>query len=652
MSVFKVVNCPSCGGPQDIKNPAIVQATCEYCNTVFLLDKDAVKDTGKKSKLMPAISGFAIGLTGKLGSKTFEVMGRVQYKYTEKNGQSDSRELGKWDEWYVELNDSSTVWISEDMGELILETPAPAKDDINEETIEPGMNFQVEGKDYQIKETGTAICSGAEGTLPFQVIPDETYVFADGISLTDNSFLTVEFDELRESNIFVGNYIAKDDISYKKEIQAEQQSDNEAFRCPNCGSPLEMHDMNVSDFSVTCGACGSLSQFTENTGVVMGKVEPELAEVFTLELGATGTLQGREWTIVSRQRKEWYDDGESGYETEYLLYNSDDGYLWLGEAEGHYSLSQPSDEKPYNSLLSGSYFPKANVKVGNSKYQFFESGELTVTYVDGVLPWFCSIGDVTQYADVISPPFTITEEQLLRSDGSTGEIEYFKGTYLDYQEVEEGFGVSLNKPYGVGPAQPYKSIPYQKLISFSSFAIGFLLLINSCGMSSRGKPVLNEVFYLAKLKKKEAFTKPFTIAQKDQTLHIKLRANFNNSWASLGVALFDTKKERIISDEDVGIEYYSGYEGGESWSEGSRSSNFYWKIKEPGTYRLMIAAPQSNISSFSKSSVALSIKKGVRKAGWLTFWSWMWFIQPLLFWFRKKTFETSRWSDVIESDDD
>lgn len=651
MSVFKVVNCPSCGGPQDIKNPVVVQATCEYCQTVFLLEGESVTDTGKKSRLMPAISGFRIGLTGKLSGKSFDVIGRVQYKYTEKNSNEQSRELGQWDEWYLELSDSSTVWISEDMGELILESPVDYSGEINESTITPGQNITVAGKDYQIKETGNAICSGAEGNLPFQVIPDETYAFADGISLTDNSFVTIEFDELRDSNVFTGQYLTKDQLSYQKEINAEQKSNNKAYRCPSCGSPLEMHNLEVTDCSVTCAACGTLSQFSQETAVIMGKVEPELAEVFQLELGSSGVLNGKEWIIVSRQRKEWYEEGESGYELEYLLYNSEESYLWLAEADGHYYLSRPAEEKPYSSLLEGSYFPKSYVKIGNSGYKFFEAGKMTVTYVDGVLPWFSTIGEATRYADVIQPPFMVSEEQLLRDDGSTGEIEYYSSVYLDYREVEKGFGITLPRPYGVSAAQPFKTIPFQKLISIGSALIGVLLLITSCNLSSKGDNVLNEVFYLSKLKKQEAYTKPFKIDKKDQTLSVKVRANINNRWASVGVALFDNKNEQIISDEDIGIEYYSGYDGGEYWTEGSQASEIYWRIKEPGEYRLVLAVPQSDLPATTRNKLVVGIKKGVKKTGFLVFWSLMWFVQPVFFWFRKKTFESSRWSAVIDSDD-
>ena len=52
-----------------------------------------------------------------------------------------------------------------------------------------------------------------------------------------------------------------------------------------------------------------------------------------------------------------------------------------------------------------------------------------------------------------------------------------------------------------------------------------------------------------------------------------------DSWTHLGVALYNTESAEVTSGEDLGLEYYSGVEDGESWSEGSKSESIYWKIK-------------------------------------------------------------------------
>ena len=46
-----------------------------------------------------------------------------------------------------------------------------------------------------------------------------------------------------------------------------------------------------------------------------------------------------------------------------------------------------------------------------------------------------------------------------------------------------------------------------------------------------------------------------------------------------GKSIFSMAKE---------ISYYSGYDGGESWSEGSRNAHAYFKVPEAGNYTLGI----------------------------------------------------------------
>ncbi|HNI98959.1 MAG TPA: DUF4178 domain-containing protein, partial [Leptospiraceae bacterium] len=143
-------HCPSCGAVSEIRNPAVQQVTCSYCGTLFLWDKDGVKDLGIKSKLMPAISGLAIGTSGKLSGKSFVVMGRVQYAYAYQSGEEASR----WDEWYLDLGNEES-WISEDAGRLYLQVKANLTVPVKEEQVSVGTPLEVEGKSYRVKEVGT-----------------------------------------------------------------------------------------------------------------------------------------------------------------------------------------------------------------------------------------------------------------------------------------------------------------------------------------------------------------------------------------------------------------------------------------------------------------------------------------------------------------
>lgn len=109
------------------------------------------------------------------------------------------------------------------MGELLYEAPIKERLPVKESEILPGDKIKIAGKQYQIREKGTILCVGAEGQLPFPVIPEETHGYVDGISLDDNSVLTLEFDEEEGPTGFTGRVLKKEEISYQKEVQAEEK---------------------------------------------------------------------------------------------------------------------------------------------------------------------------------------------------------------------------------------------------------------------------------------------------------------------------------------------------------------------------------------------------------------------------------------------
>ena len=105
--------CPSCGAAQTVTNPGVVMKVCEFCRTTMYRDKESALRAGEKSLDLPPSSRFKVGSTGKLNKKPFMVLGRLAYAH----------EHGTWSEWFIETEDGSIKWLSEDEGELFLEQP-------------------------------------------------------------------------------------------------------------------------------------------------------------------------------------------------------------------------------------------------------------------------------------------------------------------------------------------------------------------------------------------------------------------------------------------------------------------------------------------------------------------------------------------------
>ena len=480
MSVLQTVSCPNCGAAHDLRNLAFIQVTCEFCESIYIWDTKGVEDTGKKARLIPAVSGLAIGAEGRLHEKRFTVIGRASYAYGEfpekspaknKDGESESRTSdaaaskaaandsapesepqkrrirdleihGKWDEWFIELETDERLWLSEDMGRLIEERALPAPAELS--VLRTGERFEFEGETFVLRETGTAFCIGTEGDLPFQVLPEDSYPFADATSLSGKRFLTLELDQDEETGdafLYAGKRLKKDEIQYEKADYDKDALEGKSINCPSCGSPNNPLGESRSVLTIVCPSCGEGIDISRETALALGRVEEKLAKVFSFPLGARGVLKGVEWTITGRIRYEYKTGPYDGWSLEYLLFNHAEGYRWLSQSdEGRFLLGGPVDFAPGKSLFSVKESGK-KVKIRKEKYTLMESGELTVRYVDGALPWRARLEEKVRYAEAEAPPYVFTEEAAMPGEDG-GEIEYFYSKKISGEKVKSAFGVS------------------------------------------------------------------------------------------------------------------------------------------------------------------------------------------------------------------
>ena len=111
---------------------------------------------------------------GKYKNKTYSVIGRVQYGYSHSSGVT----TGVWDEWYL-TSGSTELWITEDSGTFSIEELIMESKDIGK--LSTGDSFDFQGISYLISETGNVLCMGTSGMLPFKILPNESYYYADAI---------------------------------------------------------------------------------------------------------------------------------------------------------------------------------------------------------------------------------------------------------------------------------------------------------------------------------------------------------------------------------------------------------------------------------------------------------------------------------------
>ncbi|MGO9571605.1 MAG: DUF4178 domain-containing protein [Desulfomonilaceae bacterium] len=564
--------CPSCGGGNIITNPGVLMSVCPHCRTATYWDKDSALRVGRKSMELLPSSRFRVGGTAKLKGRSFRVLGRLSYGY----------EKGTWEEWFIEMQDGNILWLTEDEGELFLETPLSLTSPVPPYSeLSPGMQINLNDKMGTIEELGEARCLGGEGEIPFQVEIGETYPYADGSVPDETSSFGLEYDA-RTGNVraFIGRILDVKDSRVRPEDRgAPVTRTTQAIRCPSCGKPYEGPRLE-STKTVVCDACGSGLALDEAEMQILGKnvgKEPG----FTFKIGMPLTLEGTRYEVMGRLSYSETEGKNEYISWEYVLYNPDAGYLWLSEEDGHFTLSRVGH---VSVAIPPIPVAKMKVSVGQETFRVYESGTSTVRWVDGAIPWRAAVGEKTRYTHLIKPP------EYLDREITGSEVEIFRGRYVSHEEIEEATGntVKLPRMTGVYSCQPYTASAW--ITGIGPIAGGFLLincLLLLWVLQINRRPPILQGRISAEQYSKEHLTSPFDVPRDGSILRLSGSAPVDNSWLALDFGLVDAD-ERVVSQFGNEASYYHGQDSEGSWSEGSRSFSSYFKVNKAGAYRLLL----------------------------------------------------------------
>lgn len=126
-------------------------------------------------------------------------------------------------------------------------------------------------------------------------------------------------------------------------------------QCPSCGAPLTFE--NAHSLYAVCKYCRTMSVQSDDALKEVGKTAALIEDGSPLQLGASGTLEGKTFTIIGRIQ---YNFG-LGFWNEWYINMAEDagGPAWLGEANGIYFYTRLkkdarlSDALEFDKLYAG-----------------------------------------------------------------------------------------------------------------------------------------------------------------------------------------------------------------------------------------------------------------------------------------------------------
>ncbi|HEX8638867.1 MAG TPA: hypothetical protein VF692_12440, partial [Pyrinomonadaceae bacterium] len=211
----------------------------------------------------------------------------------------------------------------------------------------------------------------------------------------------------------------------------------------------------------------------------------------------------------------------------------------------------------------------------------------------------------------------------------------------------KAFGVAdLPKPWSVAPNQPFNGSFYYTygLIPLALLFVVALFMIPLSGFGST--PLAQEIF-LPPMANAQApqtvFSQPFEL-KGNRNVRITANAPVSNSFADLEVDLINEQNNEVESLV-IPIEYYSGTDGGESWTEGAQTQDATLSSLPAGKYTMRVEGTWQNW----QQPMLINVKVEQNVARGVNFFCALivLLIVPLLAIFRKLTFESSRWKDSM-----
>lgn len=715
--------CPNCGAPIEFRYDDSFVRVCASCNHAVLRTDRGVDSLGKVADLVPIESPLTLFAEGHHGNGTFLLVGMAQIRH---------EAGGLWQEWYAKLDGGEWGWLAEAQGRYYLTFEQPWLAAPNDVSVGQKIDVPYQGttKTMTVGEVTEATYVGARGELPFKLVPNETFRYAD-LSDGAGTFATLDFgDEDTPPKLYIGAQVSIESLRLTGgEVEPPVTPTGKAQRlaCPQCNGPVDLRAPGES-LRAVCPYCNTLLDASNGPLAILGKLATKAQP--RIPLGKKGTFVDGEFTVIGYlQRSALVDDSWWPFD-EYLLYRPGAGFRWLVESDGHWSYVQPVAIGACENTIKGASYDKVNF----ARYQL---AQLRVDQVFGEMYWQVKEGETVGAEDYVAPPAMLSREF------TDTEENWSLSTYMKVKEVQRAFGedLPLGSPTGIAPNQPdgWKA-------ASGVMSIGFMILIvlglvfamaardeqkfykdislgggpGGIGAPPAPAPSIGatmvdpqsvpecaeyQAVYAAamacdglpgdsKQAYKAVFEATFITSDKDvlalscktgvdamhqaadtvcklptheqllagsggsgsaavasegpeattappdsvffsepiqidggRNIELSFKApTLSNDWVSVAADLVDEASGKVIAGEAT-MEYYSGVDDGDYWSEGTTSSKTVFGPQPEGTYVLRLEAQHGSAGMLP---IQVTIKQGVFRGRWLA-WAMLVLGVPLLF---------------------
>jgi hypothetical protein len=630
--------CPSCGAEVEFRYDDSFVRVCSYCRAAVVRTDRGIDTLGRVADLVPMESPLGLFASGHLGSQSFILVGMAQLRHAAG---------GVTQEWYARFSET-WGWLAEAQGRYYMTFEVAGVQLPPLEALRPGMQLQLPTMlgathAFTVGEVGSATYVAASGELPFRLVPNGSYRFAD-LSDGQGNFATIDYGAPGEAPaLYTGQQLALADLhviggeggpSRAPSISATR------LACPSCNAPIELHAPET--LRAACAHCNHLLDVQHGSLLVLERLARKASP--RIPLGTKATFSEGEMTVIGFVGRSAQVEGDWYPFEEYLLYAPAVGFRWLVSSDGHWSYVQP--------VATGAVaqdYKKASYD--GVTFRLFQSAQLRVDTVVGEFYWQVKAGETVSADDLVAPPAMLSREASLH------EENWSLSTYLQPRDLERalgdrpelrfgsGTGVAPNQPDPAGAAAIPLTLAFVALLAlgilFAAIAPARVKYTNvvSIPPGTFAQPVGAEP--PAETPPNVFFSEPFDL-ESGKNVELGFRASLANNWAHVVASLVNVATGDVVT-VDASMEYYSGVDDGEAWTEGKDYATELVSPVPAGPYVLRLEMQHG----FSVGDVPLTVRvrQGVFRGAYLGWACVILGVPFFLLGLYSYSFEKRRWSN-------
>lgn len=649
--------CPQCGAELEFRFDDSFVRVCGHCRAAVTRTDRGLETLGKIADLMPMQSPLSLFADGNYGGQSFLLTGKAQVRHAAG---------GVWQEWYAKFGGGTWGWLAEAQGRYYMTFEVPDLPVPPHYQLAPGAQLLLPThagqRTFTVAEVGVATYVAADGELPYRLTPNSMFRYVD---LTDGQggFATIDYGEpasrdprvpgATPPSVYVGGQIRLQDLHIiggeapPPFSPAGERITSQRLACPSCNGSLELAAPDAA-LRVVCPYCNTMLDVQGGTLAVLAKLKQQARPA--IKLGTRARLPEGEMTVIGFVQRSARVDGTWYPFDEYLLHAPQLGFRWLVSSDGHWSYVQPVNPGACSSEGTSAVYQDV-------RFKHFQTAPLRVDRVLGEFYWRIEVGETTTGEDFVSPPAMLSRES------GHGEINWSLSTFMTHKELMAAVGeLDLPRGTGVAPNQPW---PHTGIGKYCLLLVGALLVIGillaattkargvaafsfdvpaGAGAPSPEAPLANPAGHVF-------FSEPFKL-KGGENIELQLSSPLNNNWLYYVVDLVDEAQSGFITF-DGNLEYYSGYDGGEYWSEGSPHKTQFLGPLPAGSYVARVEVMHGgSLGTPIDLPLNVTIRQNVFQVGWLGVALGALLVLGGFFWLSSRRFEKKRWENSAYGDDD